>query len=197
MEPRSEDFGEAPSKDVWGNEGPRRKERERMRIAADDPMAAMQKGVTELREVEKERHKWQRERDQEIRELAAEQRRRRRKSKRQHDEEDLDNFTLDAPAKDRRDVVMDIGGGVAVGVEAGVVNGAEARLILDTLEIGPTKQTVSQTLSVLLFGDLVYTAGTAANLQTLLHNAKILHIYADLFQCSQNTSPPMKFGTRF
>ena len=99
MESRSEDFGEAPSKDVWGNEDPRRKERERMRVAADDPMAAMQKGVTQLRQVENERRKWQRERDLEIRELAEEQRRRKRRSKRPHDEKDLENFSLDASPK--------------------------------------------------------------------------------------------------
>ncbi|KAI4181149.1 MAG: hypothetical protein L6R41_006790 [Letrouitia leprolyta] len=58
-----------PSKDVWGNEDPRRKEREKMRVAADDPMAMIQKGVSQLRQVEKERDEWRKERDRETRDL--------------------------------------------------------------------------------------------------------------------------------
>ncbi len=88
----------APSKDVWGNEDPRRKEREKMRTVADDPMAAIQKGVAGVREVERERKKWKEEKDREIRELEeAERRRERRRRKRRED--DLDGFSLDGAAK--------------------------------------------------------------------------------------------------
>lgn len=57
------------TKDVWGNEDPRRMEREKMRLDADDPLAAMQKGVEELREVKKERKRWKEERGREMREI--------------------------------------------------------------------------------------------------------------------------------
>ena len=60
----------AVTKDVWGNEDPRRKEREKTRLDAEDPLAAMQKGVEELREVKKERKRWKEEREREMREIA-------------------------------------------------------------------------------------------------------------------------------
>ena len=91
---------ETPSKDVWGNEDPRRKEREKMRIAADDPLAAIQKGVTGVREVEKERKKWKEEKEREIREIEEADRRRRRTMRKRRDEENLENFSLDAPSQD-------------------------------------------------------------------------------------------------
>ena len=85
---------EAPSKDVWGNEDPRRKEREKMRTIADDPLAAIQKGVAGVRKVERERKNWKEEKDREIRELEdAERRRDRRRKRREADE--LKNFSLD------------------------------------------------------------------------------------------------------
>ncbi|KAL8956902.1 MAG: hypothetical protein Q9193_005693, partial [Seirophora villosa] len=90
---------DVPSKDVWGNEDPRRKEREKLRVAADDPMAAMQKGVTQLRQVERERQQWQEERDKETRDPNVNERRRKRKSRKRHEEEEeeLVGFSLDAP----------------------------------------------------------------------------------------------------
>ncbi|KAL9577491.1 MAG: hypothetical protein Q9212_006329 [Teloschistes hypoglaucus] len=95
-----DEANETPSKDVWGNEDPRRKEREKLRVAANDPMAAMQQGVSQLREVEKERKKWQQERDQEMEELARLEKQKRRKSRRKRDVEDLEGFSLDAPDQD-------------------------------------------------------------------------------------------------
>ena len=89
---------ESTSKDVWGNDDPRRKERERMRIAADDPLAAIQKGVTGLREVERERKRWKEEKEREMRELVESEKQRRRRRKRDDDEE-LNGFDLDAPAR--------------------------------------------------------------------------------------------------
>lgn len=85
---------EAPSKDIWGNEDPRRKEREKIRTIADDPLAAIQKGVAGVRKVERERKKWKEEKVREIRELEdAEKRRDRRRKRREADE--LENFSLD------------------------------------------------------------------------------------------------------
>ena len=87
---------EATSKDVWGNEDPRRKEREKMRAAADDPLAMIQRGVQDLRKVERERKKWKVERERELRELAdAERRREKRKRRRDMDQDDLEGFSLD------------------------------------------------------------------------------------------------------
>lgn len=91
---------EVTSKNVWGDEDPRRKEREKMRVAADDPMAAMQRGVLQLREVEREREQWQEERDRETRDLADMERLKKRKSKRRREKDDLEGFCLDAPASD-------------------------------------------------------------------------------------------------
>ncbi|KAI9928933.1 hypothetical protein MW887_001326 [Aspergillus wentii] len=44
-----------PGKDVWGNEDPLRKQREAARMDANDPLAAMRKGVRQLKSVEQER----------------------------------------------------------------------------------------------------------------------------------------------
>lgn len=65
----AEDGEIAVTKDVWGNEDPRRKEREKTRLDTEDPLAAMQKGVEELREVKKERKRWKEERGREMREI--------------------------------------------------------------------------------------------------------------------------------
>jgi hypothetical protein len=82
------------STDVWGNEDPRRQEREKQRMNTDDPLAAMKKGVKQLKQAEVQRAEWkaQRERDLvEIEQMAAASRRKRRN----HDPDDLDGFRLD------------------------------------------------------------------------------------------------------
>jgi hypothetical protein len=94
-----------PSKDVWGNEDPRRKQREAERMATSDPLAAMRQGAAQVRRVERERKRWQEERDREMVELLkAEQerkdRRERRKRRRRDDgeaasEDDLEGFSVD------------------------------------------------------------------------------------------------------
>ena len=94
------DETELPMKDVWGNEDPRRKEREKMRMAADDPLAAIQKGVAGVRNVERERTKWKEEKDREIREMEERGRHRQRKRRRRREEDELDGFSLDKPARD-------------------------------------------------------------------------------------------------
>lgn len=89
----------APSKDVWGNEDPRRKEREKMRIVAEDPLASIQKGVAGVREVERERKKWKEEKDREIRELEEAERRQERRNRKRRKADDLEGFRLDDGAK--------------------------------------------------------------------------------------------------
>ena len=93
---------ETVSKDVWGNEDPRRKARETMRIAADDPLAAIQRGVAGVREVERERLKWKEAKDREIREIEEAERRRRKRKKRSSSNDGLESFSLDGPAKDNK-----------------------------------------------------------------------------------------------
>ena len=90
---------EPVSKDVWGNEDPRRKERAQMRLVTDDPMATIQKGVSDLRRVEKERKRWQAERQSEMKDLVElERRHEKKKRKRRDDESDLEGFNLDESA---------------------------------------------------------------------------------------------------
>ena len=90
---------EVLSKDVWGNEDPRRKEREKMRTIAEDPLAVIQKGVAGVREVERERKKWKEEKDREIREIEEAERRRERRRRRRREEDELEDFSLDGGAK--------------------------------------------------------------------------------------------------
>ncbi len=104
---RGAEGAEPVSKDVWGNEDPRRKERERARLAADDPLAIIQKGVSGLREVERERKKWKAEKEREMQELLREEknnkkkRKPRRESRRTRyvddDDDELENFSLERP----------------------------------------------------------------------------------------------------
>jgi hypothetical protein len=89
---------DTPSKDVWGNEDPRRKERDSARIVSNDPLAAMRQGAAQVRQIVKERKRWQEEKNKELRELHEEERRRKR-LRRQHgdDPDDLESFRLDGP----------------------------------------------------------------------------------------------------
>ncbi|KAI4216341.1 MAG: hypothetical protein LQ351_001351 [Letrouitia transgressa] len=94
---------EMPTKDMWGNEDPRRKERERMRISAEDPMVAMRKGVAQLREYEKEKARWREEQMNEMLEIKRMAKRdRKRKKRNEDDEESLERFSLDDPPKERK-----------------------------------------------------------------------------------------------
>lgn len=89
-----------PSKDVWGNEDPRRQEREKTRLNANDPLAAMKKGVRQLREVEKERKKWEDERRLELEALKREEKESRRRRRRSRSHDSLEDFKLDGDPVD-------------------------------------------------------------------------------------------------
>ncbi|KAM3088989.1 hypothetical protein ACMFMG_000609 [Clarireedia jacksonii] len=93
-----------PGKDVWGNEDPRRKEREAARIVSNDPLAAMKLGAAQARQVKKEREQWRKEKEREVKELEAEERskKRRRRSDGDDLEDDLEGFDLDRPQKKSR-----------------------------------------------------------------------------------------------
>lgn len=94
---------DVPNKDVWGNEDLGRREREKQRMDANDPLAAMKKGVRQLRGVEEERRRWCEERKNELEALKEadknhESRRHRRRSPKSRDS--LDGFSLDANSGD-------------------------------------------------------------------------------------------------
>lgn len=98
-------------KDVWGNEDPRRIEREQERITSNDPFAMMQQAQQQLKRSEGDRAKWQTERDRELLQLKKEEERKRRherkhksrRSRRRDEERDeLEGFSLDEPAKESR-----------------------------------------------------------------------------------------------
>ncbi|KAI5864030.1 hypothetical protein GGS23DRAFT_595682 [Durotheca rogersii] len=88
---------EAPSKDVWGNEDPRRKERTAARLVADDPLAMMKRGAAKVREVEAERKKSNREKERELRQLLKQQRheRKRRREEGSDEHDSLEGFSLE------------------------------------------------------------------------------------------------------
>lgn len=72
-------------RDVWGNEDKNRYVRDQKRIDSSDPLLAMKKGVKQLKEVEKQRNEWRRERERdlnEVVELARKERHRRRRKER-------------------------------------------------------------------------------------------------------------------
>ncbi|KAH7081904.1 hypothetical protein BKA63DRAFT_504899 [Paraphoma chrysanthemicola] len=83
---------ELENKNVWGNEDPRRKEREQARITSNDPFAFMQQAQTQLKKSKEDKKKWAAERDRELRELRAtqerEDRRKRHHKRRHRDDED-------------------------------------------------------------------------------------------------------------
>ena len=88
-------LAELQGKDVWGNEDPRRKEREVKKIVSSDPFAAMQNAQRQLKQSEKDKEEWQRRQKIEVDKLKQEQRRSRRSDRDEVDS--LDGFSLDAP----------------------------------------------------------------------------------------------------
>ncbi|KAG0645207.1 hypothetical protein D0Z07_8903 [Hyphodiscus hymeniophilus] len=88
---------EVHGKDVWGNEDPRRKQREAARAVSNDPLAFMKQGAAQVRHVEKERKRWREEKEKEMRELEVSERKgRKHKRKHEDDNEDgLESFRLD------------------------------------------------------------------------------------------------------
>jgi hypothetical protein len=89
------------SRNVWGGHDPKRKERAQERLNADDPLAAIQKGVQGVRKAEKGRKEWQEQRRKDIDDLIDSERkeaRRRKRHNRRNEEDDLEGFSLDAEA---------------------------------------------------------------------------------------------------
>lgn len=105
-------LAELQGKDVWGNEDPRRKEREQNRITSSDPFAMMQQAQKQLKRSETDREKWQKDRDRELQKLKHEgerrqrherkhesRRSRRREGRHDKDEDELEDFSLDGLAR--------------------------------------------------------------------------------------------------
>ncbi|KAF3010748.1 hypothetical protein E8E13_007176 [Curvularia kusanoi] len=63
------DYPSLENKDVWGNEDPRRKEREQARISSSDPFAFMQKAQTQLKKSKEDKKRWADERKRDLKEL--------------------------------------------------------------------------------------------------------------------------------
>ncbi|KAJ5793590.1 hypothetical protein N7457_000189 [Penicillium paradoxum] len=94
--------GSMPEKDVWGNEDPRRKERVQARMSANDPLAAMKRGVRQLKATEQERKRWHDEKQREIARLKAEEEQKSsHRRRRSPSVGSLDGFRLDAPDRSR------------------------------------------------------------------------------------------------
>lgn len=98
-----------PNKDVWGNEDPMRQEREKARIDANDPLAAMKAGIRGVKKVQRERKQWQEEKLRELEELKRAEmsqnkhsRRRRRSRSRSRDSlNSLEGFSLDSRPREK------------------------------------------------------------------------------------------------
>jgi hypothetical protein len=89
------------NKNVWGNEDPRRKDRELARLSTNDPFAFMQKAQAQLKKSKQDKKQWAEERERELRELRAAQEREDRqtshhKRKRREKDESGDYSSRDA-----------------------------------------------------------------------------------------------------
>lgn len=73
----------APSKDVWGNEDPRRKERQAQRLIANDPLAIMKQASAKMKELKQQRQKIAEEREKELKQLRKEEKRREKEKRRE------------------------------------------------------------------------------------------------------------------
>lgn len=86
-------------KDAFGRDDPSRHKRDAARLTTTDPMAMMSRAQKKLKEVERERLNWQKEREKELKQLEEQQRqeqsRRHRMERRKYPEDDLENFRLD------------------------------------------------------------------------------------------------------
>lgn len=94
-------LGSIPGKDVWGNEDPRRKERAQARMSANDPLAAMKRGVRQLKTSEQERKRYNDGKRRELDALKVDQAKHsRRRLERSVSVDSLDGFRLDMPSKE-------------------------------------------------------------------------------------------------
>jgi hypothetical protein len=93
------DYPSIEEKNVWGNEDPRRKERAKARLTADDPLILLRKGEAQLAKYSEAKKKLRAERDRELKELKVAQECEEKNSKhhkrRRGDEDGLHSFPAD------------------------------------------------------------------------------------------------------
>ncbi|MCJ1477380.1 hypothetical protein MMC13_006051 [Lambiella insularis] len=140
---------ELPSEDVWGNDDPRRKLRQKLRIIADDPLAMIHKGVQDLRQVEMQKREWKDEQEQQIRALERIERRKSRKENAILNGTEGTNFVMEN---------IDMGIAVKIGIKTGSENEYEVRR--EIISKGKEKKGILR-----LDGRLVPVEDTAASLQ--------------------------------
>lgn len=95
-------YPELENKNVWGNEDPRRKEREQARISSNDPFAFMQKAQTQLKKSKEDKKKWSDERKRELRELRDAQEREDRRSRHHTSSRHRSRSRSRSPGQERR-----------------------------------------------------------------------------------------------
>ncbi|KAK1451297.1 blastn match against entry EMBL [Colletotrichum cuscutae] len=76
---------EPAGKDAFGNEDPERKKRDEQRIVANDPLAMMKMGASRVREVKKERQRFEAERQRELEQLRKEEKRKEKHERRKRE----------------------------------------------------------------------------------------------------------------
>lgn len=87
------DPGSSIGRDVWGNEDAGRQVRDQKRLDASDPLLAIKRGVKQLKDVEKQKSEWRKERERdlyEVEDLARRERHRRRREERHKHDKDKD-----------------------------------------------------------------------------------------------------------
>jgi len=94
------------NKNVWGNEDPRRKEREQARISSNDPFAFMQQAQAQLKKSKQDKKQWVDERASELRELRIAQEKEDRRSehhkRKRREHIDADDEARNATESSRR-----------------------------------------------------------------------------------------------
>jgi hypothetical protein len=103
---------ESHMKDTWGNDDPRRKERDTNRIVASDPLAMMKQGAARVRELKQERKRFQEEREEDLRQMRRDERRREKHRRREEDRHRRRSYSPKSDGKrrhsrDRRDDKFD------------------------------------------------------------------------------------------
>lgn len=94
---------EESGKNVWGNDDPRRIERDQFRTSTNDPMAFMQRAQGQLKQAELDRERWKAQKERELadleemhnRERKREREHRRKRKSRDRSPDSLDGFSLD------------------------------------------------------------------------------------------------------
>lgn len=93
---------DALGRDVWGNEDAGRQARDQHRLVSNDPLLAMKRGVKQLKDSEKQKAEWRRERERdlnEVEELARKESRRKRTHNRDRDRDK--RYRHRSPDRDR------------------------------------------------------------------------------------------------